>query len=155
MPDTFNDETNVVLFDNVVIPDTFNDDIHVVEPFNVDVRDTFKLLVVNVDGFVKLLIYVNNVVDVAFKLVIDNVELVDSEFKLLKMVVDVLFKLVILEFIVNTDKPDAFTLPTTFNVDKHVAALFNVVAPDTFNVPTHVVFLFSDIPLVFIFIIFT
>ena len=25
-----------------------------------------------------------------------------------------------LEFIVNTDKPDAFTLPTTFNVDKHV-----------------------------------
>ena len=52
MPDTFNDETNVVLFDNVVIPDTFNDDIHVVEPFNVDVRDTFKFLVVNVDGFV-------------------------------------------------------------------------------------------------------
>ena len=49
------------------------------------------------------------------------------------MVVDVLFKLVILEFIVNTDKPDVFTSPTTFNVDKHVVELFSVVAPDTFN----------------------
>ncbi len=93
----------------------------------------FKLSIFNllkVDIEFKLL---KMVVDVLFKLVMDNVELVDSEFKLLKMVVDVLFKLAILEFIVNTDKPDAFTSPTTFNVDKHVAALFNVVAPDTFK----------------------
>ena len=74
---------------------------------------------VNVEGFVKLSIYVNNVVDVAFKLLIDNVELVDNEFKLLKIVVDVVFKLLTLEFIVNTDKPDVFISPTTFNVDKH------------------------------------
>ena len=80
----------------------------------------------NVEGLVKLLIYDNNVVDVAFKLSIFNLLKVDSEFKLLKMVVDVLFKLVIdnielvdklfkLEFIVNTDKLDAFISPTTFN----------------------------------------
>ncbi len=65
----------------------------------------------------------------------------------LKMVVDVLFKLVILEFIVNTDKPDAFTLPTTFNVDKHVVALFNVVVPDTFNDDINVVELFNVVVL--------
>ena len=35
-----------------------------------------------------------------------------------------LFKI---EFMLNTDNPDAFTLHTTFNEDKHVAALFNVV----------------------------
>jgi hypothetical protein len=93
-----------------------------------------------VDNEFKLL---KMVVDVLFKLVIDNVELVDNEFKLLKMVVDVLFKLVILEFIVNTDKPDAFTSPTTFNVDKHDTALFNVVVPDTFNDDMHVVELFN------------
>jgi hypothetical protein len=112
---------------------------------NVELVDSeFKLLKMVVDVLFKLVIdnvelvdsefkLLKMVVDVLFKLVIDNVELVDNEFKLLKMVVDVLFKLVILEFIVNTDKPDAFTLPTTFNVDKHVAALFNVVDPDTFN----------------------
>jgi hypothetical protein len=50
---------------------------------------------VNVEGFVKLLLYVNNVVDVAIKLVIENVELVDNEFKLQKIFVDVLFKLLI------------------------------------------------------------
>ena len=45
------------------------DDIHVVEPFNLVVPDTFKLsLGVDVEGFVKLLIYVNNVVSGAFKL---------------------------------------------------------------------------------------
>ena len=38
-----------------------------------------------------------------------------------------------LEFIVNIDKPDVFTLPTPFNVDKHDTGLFNVVVPDTFN----------------------
>ena len=127
MPDTFNDETNVVLFDNVVIPDTFNDDIHVVEPFNVDVRDTFKLLVVNVDGFVKLLIYVNNVVDVLFKLSIFNLLKVDNEFKLLKMVVDVAFKLVI-DNVQLVDKLFTFVFvakvePLTVNDDDKTVAL--------------------------------
>ncbi len=54
----------VVKLFTVVAPNTFNDYIHVVEPFNLVVPDTFKLLTVNVEGFVKLLIYVNNVVDV-------------------------------------------------------------------------------------------
>jgi hypothetical protein len=49
------------------------------------------------------------------------------------MVVDVAFKLLILEFIVNTDKPDEFISPTTFNVDKHDTGLFKIVVPDTFN----------------------
>ncbi len=80
---------------NVVVPDTYNDDIHVVESFNLDVPDIFKWLVVNVEGFVKILIYFIKVVDVKFKLVIDSVELVGNEFKLLNMVVGVLFKLVI------------------------------------------------------------
>ncbi len=57
---------------------------HVVEPFNIVFCDTFKLLVVYVDGFVKLLICVNNVVDVAFKLSMFNLLKVDIEFKLLK-----------------------------------------------------------------------
>ena len=39
-----------------------------------------------------------------------------------------------LEFIANIDKPDVFTLPTPFNVDKHDTGLFNVVVPDTFNI---------------------
>ncbi len=73
------------------------------------------------------------VVDVAFKLSIFNLLKVDIEFKLLKMVVDVLFRLLILEFIVNTDKPDAFISPTTFNVVKHDTAFFNVVVPDIFG----------------------
>ncbi len=47
----------------------------------------------NVVGFVKLLIYVNHVVDVAFKLSMFNLLKVDHEFKLLKMVVDVVFDL--------------------------------------------------------------
>ncbi len=51
--------------------------------------------------------------EVLFKLLIDIIELVDNEFKLLKMVIDVLFKLVILEFIVNTDKPDVYISPIT------------------------------------------
>jgi hypothetical protein len=91
-PDIFNDDNNVVELFNVVEPDTFNDDIHVVELFNVVVPDTFKLLMLLMlmDLLNYLMIYVNNVVDVAFKLVIDNVELVDNEFKLLKMVVDYL-----------------------------------------------------------------
>ena len=46
----------------------------------------------NVEGFVKLLMNVNNVVDIAFKLSILNLLKVDNEFKLLKMVVDVAFK---------------------------------------------------------------
>ena len=85
---------NVLLF-NVVIPDTLKDDMHVVELFNFVVPDTFKLLVVNVDGFVKLLIYDNNVVDVAFKLSIFHLLYDDIEFKLINIVVDVVFKLFI------------------------------------------------------------
>ena len=72
IPDTFNGLLIEVILFNVVIPDTFNDDINVVLLFNVVVPDTFKLLVVNVEEFVKLLIYVNNDVDVAFKLSIFN-----------------------------------------------------------------------------------
>ena len=75
------------------------------------------------------MIYDNNVVDVAFKLSIFNLLKVDIEFKL--------------EFIVNTDKPDAFTSPTTFNVDKHDTGLFNVVVPETFNDDINVVELFN------------
>jgi hypothetical protein len=86
----------------------------------------FNLLKVDIEF--KLLIVV---VDVAFKLSMFNLLNFDIEIKLLNVVVDV--KLSILEFIVNTDKPDVFTSPTTFNVDKHDSALFNVVVSDTFN----------------------
>jgi len=58
VPDTFNDDNNVTLFDNVVVPDTFNDD------NNVDTPETYKLL--------KLVL-----------LFINNIELVDKLFKLL------------------------------------------------------------------------
>ncbi len=42
------------------------------------------------------------------------------------------------ELIPNTDKPDVFTSPTTFNVVLMVVALFNVVFPDTFKVEINV-----------------
>ena len=83
----------------MVFPDTFNDDMHVVELFNLDVPETFKLLAFNVEGFVKLLMYNNNVVDVAFKSSIFNLLKVDNEFKLLKMVVDVAFNLAIFNLV--------------------------------------------------------
>ncbi len=41
--------------------------------------------------------------------------------------------------------PDPIILPTTFNDDKHVAALFNVVVPDTFNELLIVVILFNSV----------
>jgi hypothetical protein len=51
-----------------VFPDTLYEDIPGVELVNSIVRDTFsKLLVFNVDGLVKLLIYENTFVDVALK----------------------------------------------------------------------------------------
>jgi hypothetical protein len=37
------------------------------------------------------------------------------------------------ELIPNTDKPDVFISPTTFNDELIVVALFNVVFPETFN----------------------
>ena len=40
LPDTFNDEIQVVVLFNVVVPDTFNDDDNVVLLFNVVVPDT-------------------------------------------------------------------------------------------------------------------
>ncbi len=61
------------------------------------------------------------IVDVAFKLSMFNLLKADVEFKLIKMGVDVAFKLLILEFIVNTDKPDVIILSATFNVDNVVA----------------------------------
>ncbi len=39
--------------------------------------------------------------------------------------------------------PEPKILPTTFNNDNNVAALFNVVNPDTFKVDLHVVILFD------------
>ena len=66
-PDTFNDDTCVDAELNVVIPDIFNDDTCVEALLKTDTPLTFKLLVFNVEGLVKLLIYVNNVVDVACK----------------------------------------------------------------------------------------
>ena len=96
-------------------------------------------------------------VDVLFKLLIDNIEFVDNEFKLLNIVVDVVFKLLRFEFIANTDKPDVVILPTTFNDDNNVVALFNVVVPDTFNDDINVVLLFNlvvpDIFVLFKFVI--
>ncbi len=50
-----------------------------------------------------------------------NLLKVDFEFKLLNMVVDVAFKLLILEFTVNTDRPEPIILPATFKVDQTVA----------------------------------
>ena len=63
VPDTLNELLIVVIVLNVVIPDKYNDDINVAEFFNLNVPDTFKILVVNDEGFVKLLIYGNSVVD--------------------------------------------------------------------------------------------
>ena len=40
----------------MVLPDTFNDDTHVINLFNFVMPETFKLLTLNVEGFVKLLI---------------------------------------------------------------------------------------------------
>ena len=62
----------------------------------------------------------------------------DKLFKLLNIVVCVPITLFKIEFIANTDKPDVIILPTTFNVDIHVDALFKVVVPDTVNVDINV-----------------
>jgi hypothetical protein len=45
----------------------------------------------------------------------------------------------------NTDKPDVVILPTTFNDDNSVVALFKVVVPDMFNDDINVVILFSAV----------
>jgi hypothetical protein len=37
------------------------------------------------------------------------------------------------ELILNTDQPNVVISPTTFNVDEHVAAPFNLVIPITFS----------------------
>ncbi len=44
VPDTFNDDINVVVLFNVVIPDTFNDDISVVILFNLVNPDTLMMI---------------------------------------------------------------------------------------------------------------
>ena len=59
------------------------------------------------------------------KLLIFNVELVENEL--------------ILEFIVNTDKPDVVILPITFNVVLQVAAPYIIVVPLRYRLP-----LFND-----------
>ncbi len=41
-------------------------------------------------------------------------------------------------FIPNTDKPDVFISPATFNDELIVVASFNVVLPETFKVDTNV-----------------
>ena len=66
-PLIFNDDKWVEALLNVDTPLIFNDDIHVAALFDFDIQLTFKLLIFNVDGFVKLLIDVNNVVLVACK----------------------------------------------------------------------------------------
>jgi hypothetical protein len=103
----------------------------------------FNLLIDNIELVDKLFKLLNIVVDVVLILLIDNIELVDKLFKLLNIVVDVVFKLLRFEFIANTDKPDVVILPTTFNDDNNVVALFNVVVPDTFNDDINVVVLFN------------
>ena len=112
----------------IILPVIFNDE------FIVDAPETNKL--------VKFVLF-NNDVDVAFKLLIEKVEFVDKLFKLLNIVFCVPITLFKIEFIANTDKPDVIILPTTFNVDIHVDALFKVVVPDIFNEDMNVEGLFK------------
>jgi hypothetical protein len=60
---------------------------------------------------------------------------------------DKLFKFV---YVPNSDKPDVVILPTTFNVDIHIHALFKTVVPEIFKVLIIVVVLFNNVkPLTF------
>ena len=72
IPDTFNDDNNVVLF-NVVVPETFN--VLFIE-FKNDVEVVFKL-VIYVDKWFKLVVKFDN--DVVCELIVNNVDVENVE----------------------------------------------------------------------------
>ncbi len=49
VPDTFNDDNNVVALLDVVVPETFNEDKQVVAPCNLVVDDTCKIPLIDVE----------------------------------------------------------------------------------------------------------